>query len=70
MMTSLQFLHTPLPDLDTYQLLTQSDLWFLHNWTVQFGPLSLCHVTHDDVIMTWVFGIQPQYRLFVYAKFD
>ena len=50
MMTSLQFLHTTLPDLDTHQLLTQSDLRFLHNWTVKFAPLSSCHVTHDDVI--------------------
>ena len=36
MMTSLQFLHKSLPDLDTYRRSTKSDLRFLHNWNVKF----------------------------------
>ena len=69
-MTSLQFLHTPLPDLDTHQLSTQSDLRFLHNWTVNFAPLSSCHVTLDDVMMTSLFATPSWIRVYVYAKFE
>ena len=39
-MMSLQFVHTPFPDLDTYQLSIQSDLLFLHNWRMKFAPLN------------------------------
>ena len=69
-MTSLQFLHTPLPDLDTYQLSTQSDLWFLHNWRMKFAPLKRCHVTLDDVMMTPLFATPIWIRAYAYAKFE
>ena len=69
-MTSLQFLHTPLPDLDTYQLSTQSDLRFLHNCTVIFAPLTSCHVTLDDVMMTSLFVAPSGIRDYAYAKFE
>ena len=32
-------------DLDISQVSTQSDIRFVHNWTVKFAPLRHCHVT-------------------------
>ena len=68
MMTSLKFLHTPFPNLHTYQLSTQSVVGFVHNWCVKFSPLRHCHVTHDDVIMTCMFGTHLRHRDLVWLR--
>ena len=39
MMTSMQFFNITLPELETYQVSTQSNLGFVHNWHVKFAPL-------------------------------
>ena len=52
MMTSGQVFDTTLPDLDTHQVSTQSDIGFVLKWCVKFAPLRHCHVTPDDVMMT------------------
>ena len=70
MMTSLQFFNITLPDLDTYQVSTQSDLGFGHNWCVKFAPLRHCHVTPDDVMKTKSFGAHPGMVVQVYAKYE
>ena len=68
-MTSLQFFDTILPDLDTSQDSTQSDLRFVHNWTVKFAPLRHCHVTRDDVIITGMLGTHLGFEDFVLPKY-
>ena len=69
MMTSLKFFDTPLPNLGSYELSIQSDVRFAHNWCLKFAPLRRCHVTHDDVIMTCMFGTHLGLRDFAWTKF-
>ena len=68
-MMSFQFFDITLPNLDTYQVSTQSDLRFAYNWCLKFAPLRHCHVTPDDVMMTKSFGTQLPYINFLWSKF-
>ena len=69
MMTALQFFDITLPNLDTSQVSTQSDLRFIHNWTVKCATLRHCHVTRDDVIITGMLGIHLGLKDFVLPKY-
>ena len=69
MMTSSQFSSITHTCLNTYQVSTESHLPFYRYRALKYSTLWWRHMTHDDVIMTSLFGIHLCCKDYTYAKF-
>ena len=64
-----QFMHTPLPNLGAHQSWSRSAMCFCYYGPLKIGPLTRCHVTHDDVIKILPGEDRRLYGFYVYTKF-
>ena len=64
-----QFMHTPLPNLGAHQSWSRSAMCFCYYGPLKIGPLTRCHVTHDDVIKILPGEDRRLYSFYVYTKF-
>ena len=64
-----QFMHTPFPNLEAHQSWSRSTMCFCYYGPLKIGPLTRCHVTHDDVIKIFSVEDRRLYGFYVYTKF-